>query len=153
MQIYLNSHPAAVALLFSVFFVALWCVIFFLISRASGWASLARRFRATSPFTGQTWAWKKARMRWGTNYNNCLTIGSDPMGLYLSLMFPFSFAHPPLLLPWQEVSVRRRRSIFFFKYVELSLGREKQIPLLTRDNLADQIRQAAGSNSPVETVS
>jgi len=153
MQTYFNGHPAAIAFVFPVFFVALWCMITFLISQVSGWAALARRFRLTSPFTGQTWAWKRARMRWGTNYNNCLTIGSDPMGLYLSMMFPFRLAHPPLLLPWQEVSVRRRRSILFFKYVELSLGREEQIPLLIRENLAEQIRQAAGSSWPVEGVS
>jgi hypothetical protein len=153
MQTYFNNHPTAIAFIFPVFFVALWCVIFFLISQASGWAVLARRFRLTSPFAVQSWDWKSARMRWGANYNNCLTIGSDPIGLYLSMVFPFRFAHPPLLLPWQEVSVRRRRSMLFFKYVELSLGREEQIPLLIRENLAEQIRQAAGSSWPVEAVS
>jgi hypothetical protein len=150
MQTYFNSHPSAVALFFPLFFLALWCTILFLISQASGWAALARRFRLTSPFTGQTWDWKRARMRWGCNYNNCLTVGSDPMGLYLSMMFPFRFGHAPLFLPWQEVSVRRHRSILFFKYVELSLGREEQIPLLIRENLADQIRLAAGSSWPME---
>jgi hypothetical protein len=90
MQTYFNNHPTAIAFFFPVFFVALWCVIFFLISQASGWAVLARRFRLTSPFAVQTWDWKSARMRWGANYNNCLTIGSDPIGLYLSMVFPFA---------------------------------------------------------------
>src|ERR1700674_2780329 len=148
MQTYLNNHPTAIAFIFPVFFVALWCTILFLISQASGWAALARRFGLTSTFTGQTWAWKRARMRWGTNYKNCLTIGCDPMGLYLSVMVLFRLFHPPLLLPWQEVSLRRHRKILFFKYVELSLGREEQIPLLIRENLADELRQAAGSSWP-----
>lgn len=153
MQTYLNSHPAAIAFIFPLFFVALWCAVLFLTSQISGWAALARRFRLASPFTGQTWAWNRARMRWGTNYKNCLTIGADPMGLYLSVMFFFRLFHPPLVLPWQEVSVRRRRKILFFRYVELSLGREEQIPLLIRENLADQVRLAAGSSWPAETAS
>jgi hypothetical protein len=113
-------NPAAFAFIFPIFFVALWCAIGFLSSKLTGWAVLAQRFRSTYPFAGQIWRWKSARMRRGANYNNCLTIGADPIGLYLSMVFFFRVGHPPLFLPWSEISVRGRRKILFLKFVELS---------------------------------
>lgn len=88
-------------------------------------------------------------MRWGANYNNCLTIGGDPAGLYLSPLFFFRIGHPPLFVPWTEISLRGRRKIMFIECVELRLGREEQIPFLIRAGLADQIRPAAASSWPV----
>ena len=92
-------------------------------------------------------------MRWGTNYKHCLTVGADPTGLFLSVLFFYRVGHPPLFLPWSELSIRRRRRILFFKYVEFRLGREEQIPFLIREDFADQIRAGAASNWPAEAVS
>ena len=88
-------------------------------------------------------------MRWGANYNNCLTIGADPGGLYLSLLVFFRIGHPPLFIPWTEISLGGRRKIMFIECVEFKLGREEQIPFLIRTALADQIRSAAAPNWPV----
>src|ERR1700680_247197 len=153
MQTHVESNPNAVLFVFPIFLVAFWCTISFLNGRIGGWAALANRFRLTFPFPGQTWSWKSARMRWGANYNQCLTIGADPTGLFLSVLFFYRVGHPPLFLPWSEISIPRRRRILFFKYVEFRLGREEQIPFLIRENLADQIRAAAASNWPAEAVS
>jgi hypothetical protein len=151
-QTHINIAPAPSVIIFSTFFVAVWCLTGFLTGKMSGWATLGRRFGSTFPFPDQTWRWKSARLRWGANYNNCLTIGADPSGLYLSMLFFFRIGHPPLFIPWAEISFRRRRTILFFKFVELSLGREEQIPFLIRATFADQIQAAAGSSWPVETI-
>jgi hypothetical protein len=144
--------PTAVVL-FVLFFVTVWCAALIAVSRVSGWALLATRFRTDSPFPGQTWTWQSARLRWGCNYNNCITLGSDPSGLYLSMMFLFSMGSPPLLIPWSEVTIWRRRQILFFRFVELRLGREQQVPLVIREKLADSLRSAAGTSWPIEPVS
>jgi hypothetical protein len=146
------AAPAAVVL-FALFFVTVWCAALFAVSRVSGWALLANRFRTDSPFPGRTWTWQSARLRWGSNYNNCLTLGSDPSGLYLSMMFIFRIASPALLIPWTEVTVWRRRQFLFFRFVEFRLGREEQVPLVIREKLADSLRTAAGTSWPVEPVS
>jgi hypothetical protein len=92
-------------------------------------------------------------MRWHTNYGNCLTFGADFSGFYLSILFLFRLWHPPLFLPWQEVSVRRRfKVLFFFRYVELRLGREEQIPITIGEDLAGRLRAAAGANWPIEAI-
>jgi hypothetical protein len=152
-QTHIAINPAASITIFSLFFVALWCVIGLVVGRISGWATLERRFASTLPFPGQTWRWRSARMRWGANYNNCLVIGGDPAGLYLSSLFFLRIGHPPLFIPWTEISVRSRRKIMFIECVEFKLGREEQIPFLIRAGLADQIRSAAASSWPVESIS
>ncbi len=91
-------------------------------------------------------------MRWSTRYGNCLTVGADPAGLYLATFFLLRIGHPPLLLPWQEVSIRRRGKVLFTRYVQLQLGREEQIPLKINGRLADRIQSAAGQSWPVEPV-
>ncbi len=52
-------------------------------------------------------------MRWIAGYRNCLTVGCNHEGLYLATMPPFQFRHPPLLIPWDEITVTRRQIVFF----------------------------------------
>lgn len=153
MQGHSHMNPGEFAVIFPIFFVALWCGIVFLISQISGWATLARRFRLNFPFTGQIWTWQSARMRWSCNYGSCLKVGADPTGLYLSTLILFGIGHPAPLMPWPEVTVCRRWKILFFRYVELRLGREEQIPFQISQRLADRLRPAAGTSWPVEPIS
>jgi len=149
MQRFLDSYPFVPLLIFPFF----WCAVLWLIGQLSGWSLLAQKFRLTSSFPGECWSWQSARMRWGANYGSCLTAGADATGLYLRVMIFFRAGHPPLLLPWHEISVRKRGKTVFFRYVELSLGREEQIAFRISGRLADRIQAAAGTNWPVEAVS
>ncbi len=88
-------------------------------------------------------------MRWRVNYNNVLTIGVSPEGLYLASMFLFRFMHPPLLVPWSEIKVRRYQG-WVFEYVIFTMGHELAIPLRIRGNLATKLQESAGSWWPVE---
>ncbi len=92
-------------------------------------------------------------MRWMMGYNNCLTIGVDPMGLYLATMIVIRLGHPPLLVPWHEISVEKRLHTLLVPTVRLSLGREEQIPFVVSGKLAAQIQAAAGVSWPLEAFS
>jgi hypothetical protein len=129
--------------------VVLWLVITALVGYISGWTTLAKHYRLNSTFVGQRWRMQSAQMRWLANYNNCLTLGSNESGLYLSILPLFRFRHPPLLIPWEEISLSRKR-LFFFEYMRLSLGRELGIPLLLRPRTADKLKWAAGDRWPME---
>ncbi len=131
-----------------ILFIAVWCGVGFIVARTSGWSLLARRFRLETSFTGPTWSWQRAQMRYATGYNGCLIVGADPSGLYLATMFFFRIGHPPLLLPWHEVALRKQGKILWVPYVELTLGREEQIPFRIRGTLADKLKSAAGLNWP-----
>jgi hypothetical protein len=125
-----------------------------LIGQISGWASLAQRFPSTLPFSGKIWKAKSARMRGGMGYNNCLTIGAGPDGLYLALVIPsFIFrGHPPLLVPWHEISVLGEKKTFGVPLTQISLGREEAVPFTIRKSLVQEIQAAAGANWPAQTV-
>lgn len=74
---------------------------------------LTARFRFASAFTGTTWGFQSARVRWTSRYGNCLSVGAAPVGLKLSIFFLFRPGHPSLFLPWSDpglTSNSKRRS-------------------------------------------
>jgi hypothetical protein len=66
-------------------------------------------------------------MRGLAHYRNCLVIGASPTGLYLAVFLPFRLAHPPLFIPWNEVTLSRGR-VFFMNMVRFQLARESCAP-------------------------
>jgi hypothetical protein len=85
--------------------VSLWVSITLALAHLGGWRSLAREYRATSGFGGRRFHFQSARLGGWVGYNGSLTAGSDVFGLHLSVWSIFRMGHPPLLIPWQEVSV------------------------------------------------
>ncbi len=60
------------------------------ISVIGGWFALAKAYCTREPFNGAKWRMQSGQMRWRLNYNNVLTIGASPEGLYLASIFLFS---------------------------------------------------------------
>jgi small-conductance mechanosensitive channel len=149
LQQWIDQHPAIFAVIFPIYFLSLWLLVCVIISFVGGWFSLAKVYRTRMAFDGEKWRMKSGQMRWLANYNNVLTLGVSQQGLYLASMFLFRFMHPPLLVPWSEIKVRRRKG-WFFEYVTLTLGHELAIPLRIRGALAMKLRESAGNCWPVE---
>jgi hypothetical protein len=151
MQNWIDQHHTALWIIFPLYFLTLWLLVSAIISYIGGWSALARRFRLIHPFIGTKWTGQSGQMRGIAGYHNCLTLGCNLEGLYLSTMPLFRFRHPPLLIPWNEISISQRQ-ILFFRFVRLSLGRDLDIPLYLRLKLADKVRCAAGDYWPIEAV-
>jgi hypothetical protein len=128
-----------------------WAIILTVISHAGGWASLAEQYRCREIFTGPRWSLPQGSMRWLVGYNHCLTVGADLRGLYLSIIFPLCISHPPLFIPWRDISSASGQFLWV-KYVELRLGRQTVIPLRISLPLAQKIKSAAGTSWPLEAV-
>jgi len=91
-------------------------------------------------------------MRYAMRYNNYLTIGASPEGLYLALTVFFVRAgHPALFMPWSEISVSTIASGWFRGRTRLRLGRNLQIPFTIRTSLAQQLQKSAGQRWPIES--
>jgi hypothetical protein len=150
-QRFIDQHPAWFAAIFPVLFVVMLCLSTGIISVVGGWSSLSIVYRAQVPFNGQTWTMQSGQMRRFTNYNNVLTLGANQEGLYLACMFLFRFMHPPLLIPWSEIKVRRTKG-WIFEYVTFTLGHEQTIPLRIRAKVAERLQHEAGSRWPVEEI-
>ena len=148
MQSWANQHPVLFVLAVLLF---TWLAVSLVVSYTGGWYSLARSFRTDSTFTGMKWRGESGWMRGIGQYHNCLVIGASPEGLFLSVFFPFRIAHPPLLIPWSEVTLSKSR-IFFVNIVRFRLGREYSVPFSIRESLAAKLRDAAGAAWPIESI-
>jgi hypothetical protein len=143
--------PTNIVILAILSMVGSWAIIFTLISRVGGWATLAEQYRCEETFTGPRWSFQRGQMRWMVGYNNCLNVGADPRGLYLSILFPFRLGHPPLFIPWRDISYSSKK-VLWVKFVELRLGREVTIPFRISNQLAEKLKTAAGTSWPIENV-
>ena len=149
MQRFIDQHPTLFVAIFPVYFVALWLLVGATISVVGGWFSLAKVYRTRVPFHGAKWSMQSGQMRWLANYNNVLTLGASQEGLYLASLFLFRFMHPPLLIPWSEIKVQRKKD-WVFEYVIFTMGHELAIPLRIRVKMAERLRNEAGNCWPVE---
>ncbi|MDR3763828.1 MAG: hypothetical protein P4M01_06995 [Acidobacteriota bacterium] len=144
-----NMPPALAAVLVVGWFLFVTVAVMYTLSRMSGWVLLARRFAANGNFAGETWSWQSARLRGWCNYNNCLCVGADPMGLYLAVMAPFRLFHPPLYIPWTEIDAQTGKAFLgFYDTVQLRIGREEQVSVRFYGKMVDRLRQASGSGWP-----
>lgn len=121
----------------AVFFLmaVLWPSVIVAISFVTGWRDLARHYR----YKGQPLQ-KKAymqsasmRTRW-MGYHNCLTVGKGPEGLYIGVFFLFRLAHPPLFVPWQDISVKKSHWLGF-PLIELTFAKAPKVPVILPGSL------------------
>jgi len=133
--------------LFPVLLLAVWAVVLSLLALLGGWRELARCYPANLPFSGKRWWFQSGNMR-AVNYGGCLIIGANAEGLHLAVLFPFRPGHPPIFIPWSQVSARETTRWRFFRFVELRFSAAPNVPLQIHRGLADKIEQHVGAAWP-----
>lgn len=128
------------------FFPLLWFVVLFLISSTGGWRALAEVYYFNGTFLGTKWYMQSARFRWA-GYNNILTIGANAEGLYFVPFFLFRFSHPPLFIPWYDISLRPKKTLFS-SYIEFRFQRVPDVYLRLHPKLVSHLATTAGNAWP-----
>lgn len=116
------------------------------LSSLFGWSGLADKYRfdGEMPTGGQ--GFTNASMSLSTrflplNYNGCVTMVVAGDALYCRLWRLFSYAHPPLRLPWAVIeTIDRQKSLFSTIRVVRVKGCATH--LLLRGAMADAVEQA-----------
>jgi len=93
-------------LLYPLFVVVIWGATLAGMSFGGGWRTLASRFPAIGPSTGETWKFASAAFRtWllPIRYGNCLTVTVGEAGVGLGILFVFRALHRPILIPWAAI--------------------------------------------------
>lgn len=134
---------------FIVFFPILWVAISFVLSRISGWHELGEKYSRINFVSGEKWRFRSARLRHSVSYNNCVIFVANREGLGISIFFLFRFGHPPLFIPWTDISIQKETK-FFRKALCFMVGREFPIPIMVYKNLGNKILSVAGQNPPEE---
>ncbi|MGD0787995.1 MAG: hypothetical protein ABR898_08410 [Terracidiphilus sp.] len=122
--------------------IAFWCFICFVIGIVSGWFSLSRRFRAQDEPCGETKSagpfFYTVHLRFWLHYSSLIRVTAAGDALYLSVLFPFSFGHSPLFIPWKEIQIGRTKFLWR-SYVVLTLGEQERIPMRISERMAGKL--------------
>ncbi|WP_395740870.1 hypothetical protein [Prosthecobacter sp.] len=95
--------PVWFALGFPCFFVGMWLLVTFIISR-SGWARFGEAYPCPERPSGTSYAAPFARFGTaGARYNNVVRAVATEGGLYLRPVIFFRAFHTPFLLPWSSI--------------------------------------------------
>ena len=124
---------------FLLFLLALWIFITLLISIIGGWRLLSKAYRADFSFDGKKLRMKSGGMRWGTNYRACLTIGANREGLFLAVFPILRIGHPPLFIPWNDISTEDGKQLISFRTVKFIFRKCPNVHLVFSKKLADRI--------------
>lgn len=114
--------------------LAFGAALLVMISRMGGWHRLAERFATNEPPAGQRFFMQSASFG-NASYSYCLMIYVSEQGLYLSLMWPFRFGHPPLLIPWREIQEVGRHRYLWMDRIVVEIGS----PSLATINLSKKL--------------
>jgi hypothetical protein len=147
-----RSSPPPLWWFFVLLFCGTWILVSFSISRASGWTKLAQIYAAQQPFSGTLIRFQAAQFRRATNYNGCLDFGSDMHGLYIVPMLIFRAFHPPLRIPWSEVTAQPIKVWRVFNFIELRFQRAPDCPVRIKPALAKRLVEASAGQFRSEVL-
>lgn len=130
-------------LTFLLMFGALWIGVTWLIAKTSGWIALANRFPDRPETALARFNWQSGRMGpFGARMKNILSVDVCLSGLRLSLFWLFATWSKPILVPWDQISVKSVKGILG-NLAQLDFGRPEAGTLTILQSLADEIAKAA----------
>ena len=152
MQEFVSQYPALVVAGSLVVFAAWWVFLSYLISWASGWHALAKRYRTERELPERRRRMQSAQMRRLVGYNNALTLGSDGEGIYVAMTIPIFAGHPRLFIPWPDVrdGVPTRR--LWLTVRSFAFGPDG-IPLRVRESLAQFLLEPRSADRSISEPS
>lgn len=136
---------------FPIIFIFFWLGICKLLSVMGGWISLAGSYRLIDSFDGTKWHLQYARIG-KVQYKSCLTVGANERGLYLNVLLPFRFGHPPLLIPWTKITGKEAKG-WVYTYVDLAVPELQGDTIRIFKGLADRLETACKGTWTYERLS
>jgi hypothetical protein len=106
--------------IFPLFFIIMWGFVLSILANVGGWSRLAQHYQAQTSFEGKKWHFRSGRMGL-VNYKSCLTIGSNNYGLYVAALPLFRIGHPPLLIPWSDITTSKSKN-FWISYMDFTFA-------------------------------
>lgn len=137
-----EQYPATLLVLMPM----AWIALMFAVAAIGHWSRLAAVYHARAPFAGHIWRAQSAQFGW-CNYGHSLIVGAGSRGLRLAVLFPFRPGHPPLQVPWEDLSVAEVKS-WFSPPIELRFRRVPGARVRISRELAEKLRNAAGASWP-----
>jgi len=141
------AGPPLLALpIFLLIFPAVWLVVGLVLAGVTGWSKLAHRFpdRPAEPLLALK---GQSGSMGGVHINRVLSFAACEPGLRIGINRFFAPFCRPILVPWDQITVRRQRTIFFYA-ARLQLGEPPAGSLAIFDYVANRLARAAGDRWP-----
>ena len=135
-------------MLVPVFLAAVLTAAMELSARIGGWNRLSLEYRLHDKFEGFRKPFVSGEMLGGPffglpcNYGGCLILGSNADGLYVSVILLFRPGHPPLFIPWRDITASAKKGWFSTK-VTFHFDRLPPIRLRVAKRLAEELTAEA----------
>lgn len=125
-------------------FIGTYAGVCLLLSYIGGWMTLATSYRSSREVRNAlTNHFQSASMRLIGFYNHCLSITPTKDGLFISVFFLFRIGHPPLFVPWDDITMMQARWLFG-DMVELRFSKAPTIPFRISKSLYEDLLVEAG---------
>jgi len=132
---------------FFLLFGALWVLIFYLFARVGGWGRLAKQYREVEKTEGEKFRFQNAMLNYA-RYRSGVTFVVNRRGLGLSMPIFMRMGHPPLFIPWNEITVKDVEKKFFGQCYEITASRCPDVSLKIETHLARRISKLSGITWP-----
>ena len=99
-----------------------------MLSIRSGWRKIAKRFPYKRSTDDRKFSFVRMTLGKGLNpagYGGAVFVRVSPQGLGLSVFFLLRFYHPPMFIPWSEVTRCQRWKVRFYDVTKLSIRDEE----------------------------
>ena len=139
--------------LFSFFFVSLWCAICLLLSRLSGWASLAAFYACSEDPKGEKYSHQSINLGFikfpSVSYGNCVTMHLSADTLFVKVMPIFRLGHRSLCIPMKDIEAQTGR-VLFFKTVDITFKEPGTIKMRAYRGFGEALLKA--KNTPSNSI-
>lgn len=121
--------------------------LLFFFSRSNGWHHLAKYYPTRNPYQGKWIGSDLDEMEVQFNHSkavNAIRLGADSQGLYLSAWIGFRPFHPPLFIPWSDVTGVRIKEVPWLKepnLVKFSFAMKPDIPVYVGTDIAAEVEK------------
>jgi hypothetical protein len=122
--------------------IGIFCFVSYLSSILTGWHQLSKRFLAQSEPYGTTLSAGPfpytVYTRYWSHYSSVIRFTAADDALYLSVFFLLRVGHPPLRIPWTEITIGRTAR-FWRQFIILTLGNQERIPMRISERMARKL--------------
>lgn len=151
----MENLEAAFPFLFLVFFVLFWIFVLGLLSRLSGWSTLADHYKSDQSLNGSKRRLQSMSMGsssfMNVGYGNIVTLEVNADYLALSLMFLFQPGHHRIVIPLDELTAEPHKIFFILKGVRFSTVKAPAIKITTTRSWAKWIEEKTNGRWSVQS--
>lgn len=112
-----------------------------------GWSQAAAAYACEGHFPERRFRFQSAGFRRGAGYDRGVTFGVDEDALYVRTSLAIRIGHPPLRIPWTDITPRPVRAGLVDR-VDLELAAAPRAALRITPRLARELARAAGPHWP-----